>query len=230
MRRLGSRMVLVGVLVAGFVASARLTILAQDRRATAPARLPSDPMAKRAASPPATQPERGSLQDALLRPYDFPFREPTKLEDVAEHLRKTLAGRVVVDRAAVARQELSEVDTVQLDLQGVRLKVGLKLLLDQVGLTYKVVPEDNLLIITDLEGADDPLSLILTELRSIHRDLHDVQDSVDEIRETLGLEEDGEDPGMRKPAFIKTPRARSEPRKSAARRGTSPSPRKKSGA
>ncbi len=33
---------------------------------------------------------------------------------------------------------------VQLELDGVRLKTGLKLLLDQVGLTHQVIAEDKL--------------------------------------------------------------------------------------
>ena len=66
------------------------------------------------------------------------------------------------------------------------MKTGLKLLLDQVGLTYRVVAEDNLLIITDKEGSEDPADLILSELRALHRDLHAVQDAVDEIRDVLG--------------------------------------------
>ena len=48
-----------------------------------------------------------------------------------------------------------------------------------MGLTYRIVPEDNLIIITDLEGADDPMDRILSELQALHRDLHAVQDDVD---------------------------------------------------
>ena len=55
-------------------------------------------------------------------------------------------------------------DTVQLELEGVRLKTGLKLLLDQLDLTYRVVPEDNLLIITDADGSADPFDQVLSEL------------------------------------------------------------------
>jgi hypothetical protein len=91
-------------------------------------------------------------------------------------------------------------DEVQLDLHDVRLKTGLKLLLDQLDLTYKVVPEDNLLIITDAAGSDDQEARLLDEVKALHRDLHDLQDAVDEVRSALGIGEEG--PKMRKPTII----------------------------
>ena len=74
-----------------------------------------------------------TLQEALLRPYRFPFARPTPLEQVCAHLRETLKGSVVLDRAAIDRNRVAPDQAVQLDLDGVRLKTGLKLLLDQVG-------------------------------------------------------------------------------------------------
>ncbi len=94
----------------------------------------------------------GTLQDALLRPYRFPFSRPTPLQQVCTHLKQTLKAAVVLDLAALDRQDVEPDDPVQLELEGVRLKTGLKLLLDQVGLTYRIVAEDNLMIITDSEG------------------------------------------------------------------------------
>ncbi|WP_422926211.1 hypothetical protein [Singulisphaera sp. PoT] len=140
-----------------------------------------------------------SVVDALERPFTLPFGTPTRLEEACAHLRRILRAPVVLDRAALHRKDVRPDDPVELDLEGVRLKVGLKLLLDQVGLTYKVVPEDNLLIITDEQGADDPLRQVQAELKSLHRDLHDVQDAVDDLREALGLEGG---PRMRKPTII----------------------------
>ena len=116
----------------------------------------------------AIRPARGraaSVQDVLLRPYRFPFNQPTSLSQVCLHLKQTLGVPVVLDIAALDRQDVDADDTVQLELDGVRLKTGLKLLLDQVGLTYQVVPDDNLLIVTDREGSEDPLDRIWTELR-----------------------------------------------------------------
>lgn len=143
----------------------------------------------------------GSIQDALLRPFSFPFDRPTALAQVCLHLKQTLGVPVVLDLAALDRQEIDPDDTVQLQLDGVRLKTGLKLLLDQVGLTYHVVPEDNLLIITDKEGSDDPLDRVWTELRSLHRDIHHVQEALDNLSESVYVEAD-DGPRVRKPTII----------------------------
>ena len=108
----------------------------------------------------------------------------------------------------IARGELGEVnpdDTVELDLKGVRLKTGLKLLLDQQYLTYRIIPEDNLMILTDKEGSDDPLDKVWTELSHLHNDIHDIQDAVEELREMSGSPGDFDEEGgprLRKPTII----------------------------
>jgi hypothetical protein len=199
--------------------SGRIVLLAQDRAVTAqpdqaaaarrgvaetPGEL-TDPAAVGVresagnASSPATS--AASLQDRLLRPYRFPFSRPTALEHVCAHLRQTLSAPVVLDRAALNRQNVDPQDAVQLDLEGVRLKTGLKLLLDQVGLTYRLVAEDNLLIITDSAGAEDPNDHIVSELRALHRDLHDLQDAVEELRSYLG-DDGGQGARVQKPTII----------------------------
>ncbi|MGO9917796.1 MAG: hypothetical protein ACLQIB_24265 [Isosphaeraceae bacterium] len=154
----------------------------------------------------AAQPARGgsraaTLQDALLRPYDFPFSRPTSLAQVCVHLKQTLKAPVVIDLAALDRQDVEPEDPVQLELEGVRLKTGLKLLLDQVGLTYRIEAEDNLLVITDHEGSQDPGERIWAELRALHRDVHDLQDSMDELREFFGDDRQS-GPRVRKPTII----------------------------
>jgi hypothetical protein len=182
------RIVLVlGLIGLGLAVSARLTLRAQEQG-------PGELRRGERSSEPL------SIQDALLRPFPLPFNTPTRLDEVCRHLGRVLRAPVVLDRAALDRQELKPEDTVQLELEGVRLKTGLKLLLDQVGLTYRVVPEDNLLIVTDKEGSEDPLDRVQAELKAIHRDIHDIQDALDYLREDLGLEEGG--PKMRKPTII----------------------------
>lgn len=141
-----------------------------------------------------------SIQQAMLRVYRLPFSRPTSLEEVRAHLQKTLGVPVVLDLAALGRQALSPDDAVQLELDGVRLKTGLQLLLDQAGLTYRVVPEDELLILTDKEGSDDPLAKLRAEVRELHRDVHAIQDSVDDLIDLLAPE--GADLRMRKPTMI----------------------------
>jgi hypothetical protein len=145
--------------------------------------------------------EAHSIQDALLRPFHFNLPKPTALSEVASQLSRDLGGPVVLDLAALDRLDIKPDDKVQHELQGVRLKTGLKLLLDQVGLTYRVVPEDNLLVLTDKEGSEDPIERVTSELRDLHRDVHDLQDSLDELREVNGLQV-GEGAKVRKPTII----------------------------
>jgi hypothetical protein len=190
-------------IAAGVVASARWTLQAQDRGGRGQARAKAEAPAKGAAAP------GGSIQEALLRPLDLPFAEETTLDEVRQYLARALGTQVILDRAALDRLELAPDDTVRLELKGVRLKVGLKLVLDQVGMTFKVLPEDNLLVLTDPEGSDDPAQRSLSEIKSLHREMHDLQDSVDDLRdlveEDLGIDPE---PPKRKPNFVGERRAR----------------------
>jgi hypothetical protein len=211
-------LLLAGVVV-GLIISGRYALLAQDRADTPQPNSRSAVREKSGELPIATVdrddppdrqpvPRAGKdsasavpLQEALLRPYRFPFARPTSLEQVCAHLKETLKGAVVLDLAALDRKSVEPDHTVQLELDGVRLKTGLKLLLDQVGLTYHVVAEDNLMIITDQEGSEDPADRIWAELRTLHRDLHAVQDAVDDLGEYLGVEGGG-GAHVRKPTII----------------------------
>ena len=136
-----------------------------------------------------------SAQDALLRRVDLPFAEPTALVDVQKYLAETLGLAVVLDVAAMDRLDVDpDEDTVQLNLKGARLKTGLKLLLDQLDMTYRVEPEDNLLILTDATQAGDPAERALREIKALHDEMHDLQDAVDDLRdlveEDLGVDDD----------------------------------------
>ncbi len=153
---------LLAGLVVGLIISGRYALLAQDRAEMPQANsrpaareksgeLPTEPVDRRDLAPerqpvPRTVTAAAStvpLQEALLRTYRFPFARPTSLEKVCAHLKDTLNGAVVLDLAALDRKSVEPESTVQLELEGVRLKTGLKLLLDQVGLTYHIVAEDN---------------------------------------------------------------------------------------
>ena len=109
------------------------------------------------------------IQDALQKPFMLPFAKPTSLETVAAYLHKNLHVEVVLDRAALGRLDIKPDETVQIELADVRLKTGLKLLLDQVGMTFRIEPEDNLLILTDSTGADDPIERVLAEIKAASR-------------------------------------------------------------
>jgi hypothetical protein len=178
---------LLGLILASIAVPAVLSIQAQDSRPEAKVATPTV-----------------AIQDALNKPFSFPFADETPISEVAAYLHKTLHAEVVIDRAALDRIGIDAKETVVLKLDGVRLKVGLKLLLDQLEMTYRVEPEDNLLILTDATGSGDPIDRIASELKALHRDVHDVQDALDEIRAALGLEEE-DGPKMRKPAIIEEP-------------------------
>ena len=211
-------MFLVGIWL-GITLSNRLVIYAQAQRksvAAARSEFPakeSDPEPKLGVSPtpldedPVDRPavsapsQTVSVYDHLVRPYHFPFSRPTSLRQVCSHLKQTLKIPVVLDIAALGRQGIEPEDTVQLELDGVRLKTGLKLLLDQVKLTYHVVGEDNLLIITDRDGSEEPLDRVWTELQAMHRELHDVRDTIDDLTDAIAIE-NGEGARVRKPTII----------------------------
>jgi hypothetical protein len=207
MKGLLSGLVLLVIAVAVLV-SAQMTLKAQPRT-SAPAITVSQSESRLSENENENVKDRNksgppafSVQDALQRPFTFPFEVPTTLTDVCQYLRKELRAPVVLDIAALERQELRADDQVQLQLEGVRLKTGLKLLLDQVGLTYQVVAEDNLLILTDTHGSTEPLERLVSEVQALHRDIHDLQDAVDDLTKALGLGEDQGGAKVRKPTII----------------------------
>lgn len=186
--------VLVVAIVLASVATVRWSLRAQDRvgsgRASSFVRPVATPLQ---ANKPADDPAVASVQDALLRPIDLPFAEPTSLADIQKFLAGSLGAPVVLDLAALDRLDLDPEDTVRLELKGVRLKTGLKLLLDQLGMTYRVEAEDNLLILTDALEGGEPIDRALRELKALHTEMHDLQDAVDDLR-SLVEEELGVDP------------------------------------
>ena len=182
----------VAIVAAALVTSARLSLRAQDSK-----ELDEPKAVPKQADHGAEAPR--SVLDALERDFDLPFGDPTPLEEVCRYLRRSLNAPVVLDLAALGRQQVQKNDTVELELKGVRLKTGLKLLLDQVDLTYRVVPEDNLLILTDNFGSDDPVKRVQAEVHELHLEIHGVQDALDEVRAAMGLVDGAK---VRKPTII----------------------------
>jgi hypothetical protein len=162
-------------------------------------------------------PNQRKLEDLLERSITVPFAQETPLHGVAAHLAQSLQVRVVLDPAAMARLALLPEDPIQLDIEGeVRLRTALPLLLDQLGLTYHFVPEDRLLVLTDAHGAGDPWRQVLDELRDLHRDVHDLQDAVEEIYQALAPPDDPE-PGRLPPPDDARPPAPEKPPASRTR-------------
>src|SRR5208337_4055440 len=184
MRRL-ILLVLVAGLMVGLVAVSHLSLRAQTetRQKAEGAQAVAGVVTE-----PAKLVQSDSVQDALLKPYPFRYARPTPLADVVQRLSRELGLPVVLDLAALDRLDVKPEDTVKLELQGVRLKTGLKLLLDQVGLTYK-------------QGSEDPIERVMAEIHELHRDIHDIQDALDEVRELTGLSS-AEGARVRKPTII----------------------------
>jgi hypothetical protein len=92
MRGLRTSLVLV-LVAAGVLAAARLTVRAQERPA-----VDQPPHAGGTRSPlPGREPSKAepdmagpTVQEALSRPFAFPFAEPTSLAEVGEYLQRTL--------------------------------------------------------------------------------------------------------------------------------------------
>jgi hypothetical protein len=141
-----------------------------------------------------------SVSVALGRPFAFPFRKDTTLEAVADHLRRALDAPVVLDVAALNRLGIGPDASVRLELSGVRLETGLKLLLDQVGMAYRVIPEDNLLLLTDHPDGDDNARQAVAELKVLHREIHDLRDAMEDMLDIIAPEEKG--PTTKKPTII----------------------------
>jgi len=159
-----------------------------------------------AENPPGeARPVRSSnIADAMLQPIRLPFARETTLDEVVAYLRMELKANVVLDLAALGRHGVKPTSKVRMDLDEVRLKTGLKLLLDQVGLTSKIIPEDNLLIITDRLESDEPIARVLDEIKALHRDVHTLQDEVRDIRNMLEAPAEGDEPvgRIRNPTII----------------------------
>jgi hypothetical protein len=108
------------------------------------------------------------LLDKLEVPISMSFANETPLEDVLKYIENATQGPndsgipIYVDPVGLQEAEKSMASTVSLDLEGVPLRLSLRLMLRQLGLTFYV--RDGLLTITaemsrDTPNADDRLAL-----------------------------------------------------------------------
>jgi hypothetical protein len=135
--------------------------------------LPRDPTSK-------------AILKKLEEPISMSFANETPLEDVLKYIKSTTQGPadtglpIYVDPVGLNQAEKTMTSPVTLDLEGVPLRITLRLLLKQLGLTYDV--KDGLLTITS-EGSDDRPVPILEHVRRARQG----ELSLAEIRELTEL-------------------------------------------
>ncbi len=101
------------------------------------------------------------ILEKLNESVSMSFNADTPLEDVLKYIKQATTSStysgipIYVDPLGLQEAEKSMTSTVRnIDLNGVALRVSLKLLLNQLGLTYTV--KDGLLTITSIDSADRP--------------------------------------------------------------------------
>ncbi len=103
-------------------------------------------------------PKSQAIVDKLDQPLSMPFANETPLEDVIKYIRQNTQGpnddgiQIHVDPIGLEEADQTMQSPVKLNLEGVPLKRCLKIMLDQLDLTYTV--QDGLLYIS-WQGAED---------------------------------------------------------------------------
>ena len=103
-------------------------------------------------------PKTQAINDKLEQPLSMPFANETPLEDVLKYISQNTQGpnddgiQIHVDPIGLEDASATMQSTVRINLEGVPLKRALKIMLDQLDLTYTV--QDGLLFIS-WKGAED---------------------------------------------------------------------------
>ena len=103
-------------------------------------------------------PKTQAINDKLEQPLSMPFANETPLEDVLKYINQNTQGpnddgiQIHVDPIGLEDASATMQSTVRINLEGVPLKRALKIMLDQLDLTYTV--QDGLLFIS-WKGAED---------------------------------------------------------------------------
>ena len=90
-------------------------------------------------------PKTLEIESKLHKPVVFDFTDST-LSDVVDFLRDFTGVNIVLDKPALEEQGISDDTTVNMKLAGVSLKAALRLILDQIDLTYLI--KDDVILIT----------------------------------------------------------------------------------
>jgi hypothetical protein len=151
---------------------------AQGRSGSADASSDSSPWWGRLPHDPASR----AILKKLEAPISMSFANETPLEDVLKYIKSATQGPadtglpIYVDPVGLNEAEKTMTSPVTLDLEGVPLRITLRLLLKQLGLTYDV--KDGLLTITAEASEDRPLPILEHAKRARQGEL-----SLAEIRE-----------------------------------------------
>ncbi|MBY0397793.1 MAG: hypothetical protein K2X91_15170, partial [Thermoleophilia bacterium] len=108
-------------------------------------------------------PKTKGILAKLDEPISMNFANETPLEDVLKYIKSATQGPndtgipIYVDPVGLQEAEQTLTSPVTLDLEGVPLKTTLRLILNQLGLTYTV--KDGLMTITSKDAEDQPTEI-----------------------------------------------------------------------
>jgi hypothetical protein len=111
--------------------------------------------------------KKGSVREILERPLTLAFANETPLRDVLQYIKVATAksgGKplsIYVDPRGLAQADASLDSKVTIDLDGIPLRMALRLLLKQLNLAYCV--RDGVLIISSVEGVREELAEAASE-------------------------------------------------------------------
>jgi RNA polymerase sigma factor (sigma-70 family) len=113
-------------------------------------------------------PKNQAVMTKLDQPLTMTFANPTPLEDVLKYIKAATVeskGKpipIYVDPKGLNQAETSLTSTVSIDLDGIPLKMSLRLTLKQLGLAYCV--RDGVLIISSVQGIREELAEAASEV------------------------------------------------------------------
>src|SRR5262249_59525589 len=119
---------------------------------------------------------------ALQKRIPMPFPNETPLEDVIAYVKQETKNQelpdgipIYVDPIGLNAAEKTLTSPVTMDLKGVSLRESLRLMLQQIGLSYSV--RNGMLTISavDMESAPTPLHLLLEKARRGELNLNQMQ-------------------------------------------------------
>jgi hypothetical protein len=129
-----------------------------------------------------------SIRQKLEAPISMSFADETPFEDVLKYIKSATRGPndtsipIYVDPVGMVEAEKTMTSPVSLELEGVPLRITLRLVLKQLGLTYMV--RDGLLTITSERAENQPISIIEIVERAKSGEL-----TLDEVRALTELVE-----------------------------------------